>query len=356
MNEAENKKDLPTPAAKDIKTAVSENQEQKKEIGGKLDKLNASLVGGTPVNTSKDIPKISRPNPPSQTLDNNPSKVQSFMEGKFANSTIKPLRTYRTDVEEAVQNKKESVTTIALAEHRRRESRGGTEGKYKKALFAQNSLIIFLITALVITGIGSLFIFIYAKSQEQKAVSTFYKKTIIPADREIVIDTGEGLSTLIQDSLKTVSLERGDIAFLKIVSGGEDLTASGVISVLSPSTPAHLLRSFKDYMFGILSGDKNNLFILIKTDSFETGFSGMLEWEKTIVKDLGPFFFETATSTQNRFEDTIVKNKDTRVVRNARREILFIYAFLDRETILISGTTTVFDDILNRYFNSKLVQ
>ena len=125
---------------------------------------------------------------------------------------------------------------------------------------------------------------------------------------------------------------------------------------ISPSAPAYLLRSLGDYMFGILKQDTNELFILMKTDSFETGFSGMLEWEKTIAQEIGQLFFNAASSTPTQFEDIVIKNKDTRAIRNTQREMLFVYAFLDKEIILIAGNEKVFNNILNRYFNSKLVQ
>ena len=348
----------------EIQSAVFPVEKKKEKnssgnMGNKRDalgKLEGTLLGKNPFGLSAKQQHIKQPLPQKTPLDNSPSTVQEFMQGKFASSPIKPIRTYRSDVEEAIQNKKESVTTIALAEKKRRE-KSGEKKKYAKENTAQNSLIIFLTLMLIVTGIGSLFIFLYAKSQEQKAITTFYRQTIVPAEKEEKISIQEdNLSSSIKKKLSTLDLDEGDVAFLEIRSSKTELSAEAAVLEISPSAPAYLLRSLGDYMFGILKQDTNELFILMKTDSFETVFSGMLEWEKTIAQEIGQLFFNAASSTPTQFEDIVIKNKDTRAIRNTQREMLFVYAFLDKEIILIAGNEKVFNNILNRYFNSKLVQ
>lgn len=292
--------------------------------------------------------------------NNAPSRIQTLMRGKFSGSSLKPLRTYRGDVEEAVEKKKESVATIALAEKRRRQKRGEeTRGLIKKETILQNGLIVFLIIALVVTGITSLFLFLYAKSEEQRAVSTFYKKTIIPADQEEKIIFSQGnMSALIREKINSLKEEgEGKIVSLYIYENEIETPATTLISELSPLAPAYLVRSFSgDYMLGALKKGAWDTFLILKTDSFEIGFSGMLEWEATLPDESALLFGFSPLSQPSAFEDRIIKNKDTRVLRNGSGDVVLIYGFLDRETILIAETPEVWGDILGRYFNSKLVQ
>jgi len=294
--------------------------------------------------------------------DNTPSYIQTLMRGKFSNSSLKPLRTYRGDVEKAIEKKKESVATIALAEKRRRQKRGEPQNKMlKRETILQNGLIVFLIITLVLTGVTSLFIFLYAKSQEQQAISTFYKKTIIPANREEnILFSGSETSVLIRQKIDSLAEEsEGEIVFISVNRDSTPVAADTLIPALSPSAPPYLVRSFGelDYMLGVIRQKVWAPLLFIKTDSFEIGFSGMLEWESAIKDEFGVIFsFSDSLSPSAVFEDKIIKNKDTRVLKNAGGEIVFVYGFLDKQTILISSNPEAWADILGRYFNSKLVQ
>ncbi len=75
----------------------------------------------------------------------------------------------------------------------------------------------------------------------------------------------------------------------------------------------------------------------------------MLEWEKSMARDLFPLFGEANTEFyEKKFEDLTIKNKDMRVILDKNREILLLYSFLGRNTIIITTSKDTLDEIINR--------
>ena len=310
--------------------------------------------------------------PQAPVQDNRPSRVQELIRSKYSDYPIKPLRTYRGDVEEAIQNKNASVTSIAIAEKKRKETRG-EKTSTKKRVGPQNTLIIILILVLVIAGTGSLFIFLYAKYEQSKAVITLYKQTIVPSDTgtqiTFVPDSIIQNRLSIRENILSTEAKIGSVVYFDLIKnmGGEKLAPASVpvselVSVIAPSIPSYLERSFeKDYMLGLYVLSGNEPFLIIKTNSYETAFSGMLAWEETLLSDATSVFFASdqvfATTTKATiFEDKIVKNKDTRIAKNINGETVLLYSFLDKKTLIITTKESVFSEILGRYLNSKLVR
>ena len=93
----------------------------------------------------------------------------------------------------------------------------------------------------------------------------------------------------------------------------------------------------------------------------------MLAWENNLKDDLGPIFIPptpaavTTTSDQviNRrviFEDIVVKNRDTRALRDAEGKIIFLYSFPDKNTIVIATNADTLQKITERLLAGKLIQ
>ncbi len=301
-------------------------------------------------------------------IDNKPSRIQELIKSKYLDYPIKALRTYRGDVEESIQNKKTSIVSIAIAQQKHREK--GNEKTAAKRDVPQNAIAVILSTILVITGIGSLFIFLYAKYEQERAVVTLYERTIIPADasEQLVLasQTREETIATIRERVAATEEKIGSIVhfnfFEKETGASVSLKAGTLLSFVSPSIPPYLERSFeKDYMFGLYVSAQNEPFLILKTNSYETAFSGMLSWEDTIIDELGPLFIKDTTllaetDKKGSFKDRIIKNKDARIIKDVNGNTVLLYSFLDKETILITTQEEVFVEIFGRYLNSKLVR
>ena len=89
----------------------------------------------------------------------------------------------------------------------------------------------------------------------------------------------------------------------------------------------------------------------------------MLAWELHMNEDLSPLFGEvlektTSTSTPLRepfvFEDSIIKNKEVRVLKDTKGTIRLLYSFIDRETLVITTNESTFSEVLTRLTSQRI--
>jgi hypothetical protein len=155
-------------------------------------------------------------------------------------------------------------------------------------------------------------------------------------------------------------------------------------------------------LLGIHSFDENEAFMILKADSYETAYSGMLAWEESIYPDFIPLFSRTpsvhiqpsapaqdqaaapigtttassspaatstptatpvATSTpvvqalpyRGNFIDQIVENHDARVMLNQYGDILLLWTFLDRSTIVITTNEATLREVISRISQANII-
>ena len=121
--------------------------------------------------------------------------------------------------------------------------------------------------------------------------------------------------------------------------------------------PPILLRSLRpDFMLGTHSFNKNQPFLVLKTDYYDNAFAGMLEWEGHLTEDLLTLFGQenrVQELSQRKWGDMVIKNKDTRVLLDFDGNIALVYAFKDQRTLII---TTSEDTLLEVSRRLDLVQ
>jgi hypothetical protein len=127
--------------------------------------------------------------------------------------------------------------------------------------------------------------------------------------------------------------------------------------VISPKISGSFGRTIREIAFG---GAAQDPFIIMKVNSFDIAFAGMLEWEQTMSSDLSPFFGDPVvitfdpsarTDTQVReafFKDMIASNKNARLLLDQNGSDRIIYTFVDQNTILITKNKETLDVLLPR--------
>ena len=110
--------------------------------------------------------------------------------------------------------------------------------------------------------------------------------------------------------------------------------------------------------------------IILMINDFGRAFSAMLEWEKSIEKDLTFLtsktkIGQTASTTEVGaplsseafvWKDIIIKNKDTRGLVNSKNQSKIAYTFLDKNTILIVGDINMIGEISSIYASRSIVR
>ena len=97
----------------------------------------------------------------------------------------------------------------------------------------------------------------------------------------------------------------------------------------------------------------------------------MLSWEQNIQNDLSPLFLRTPRErtpdeiipkpaqdfrvVASPFIDAVVENHDARVIRNDTQDILLLWAFADRQTLVLTTNEYTFREVLTRLKNAPTV-
>lgn len=181
--------------------------------------------------------------------------------------------------------------------------------------------------------------------------------SILDADNQKVIPLGiyvpaKFTETIITE-LQNGTAENGKI--LEIVAtqqiGTSSVKISGTqfIEAMNFSTPDILKRSLTDkWMAGVYGTEDRNIpFIILTSDFFQNTFAGMLKWESQMPDEIA-MIFNYQNTTQGKFQDRVIRNRDIREYVNENGEILFLYTFINQNTVLITTSEAVVPAIVDR--------
>jgi hypothetical protein len=350
--------------------------------------------------------KASLPEPPK------PEGVQAeAQEPKPERPLVQPLQTYQSDIESLVDKKNVSVVSIAAAEEDRRTAQLKSVGIDPeqggiKRLLSIKTLLVFVGVIMLVLGLG-VGTYIYLRLQPVPIAKQFPAPFILVDDTlTVVLAKSDGRGALMEkltEARDAVDLSVGLVARIQVgketALGGslEEVSASEFLQTLSTRVPPELVRTLGSHMLlGVHSFDENQAFMILQPDSYETAYSGMLAWEATMQADLLPLFkreppihrqpapalapiatssiasstvasstnaSSSASSTapavskvlQSSFADQVVANRDARVLLNADGESLLLWAFLDRNTILIATNASTLREVVSRLSQASVL-
>lgn len=298
--------------------------------------------------------------------------------------TIRPLETYQSDMETVISQKNLSAVSIAAAEAERMSKNAATQSVSSAAKTNWS-----LISKIVIIGSGVSLVlaaiavvsyaflrpapsvvilesapapFIAVDSTDILAVTPeqLKRETLIGNLDSIrqKIALSVGLIGRVYVSVSTTTPKKGEVPL--------PISAQELLTTIAPSIPQELVRSISpsEYLLGTHVFDGNQEFIIMRVDSYEQAFSGMLAWESTMQKELYPLFSRTprpriasevSSSTPTTaalfatpFRDKIVSNHDARVILSDAGDILLLWSFIDRNTLVITTNSATFSEIISR--------
>ncbi len=328
------------------------------------------------------------------------------MEGKTPEKEFeqKTIRTYESDIAEAIQHRQTSQVSIVMAENDRKieaenASSGNTTAEKTSGTLGKNILKI-LISLIFIAGgiIGGYYL--YSISPLAVAVPTTSQPTtrlvpyIIAPDSQKTVDVGGKTADQIIEIIRAQAAPSSS-AFSKNYitefvlykknttdNTNEKITGQEFLSGVGLNPPDILTRSLTDsWMLGVYGNAQNKPFIILTTNFFQNAFSGMLQWEPTMPDDLTKVLGFTvqqntlmqriatssATSTpvststtrvvpsssffgiRGTFSDKVIENKDAREFTDQSGTTLFLYAFLDNATLVIARDEATLGEIITRF-------
>ncbi len=298
-----------------------------------------------------------------------PSKSAMKSDTEYKNDpSIKQLRTFKTDAEEAVRYQNVSKVNIAVAEHKKKEDAHLIEYETGPK-HSSSSLVLVIILLLILGGAGAggyYWFFMRSASPTNNISKTFSAQTLIPYD-------GIGTVTLsgennplaeISQNLSQTNTQIGQTYALIPLPTGTTTVRAALPSVFSETQmPDRLSRSLgSDYMFGSYIYNQNGPFIILKNTFFQNAFAGMLEWEKNMRNDLISIIRvnhpleQPIIANSDIFSDMVVSNIDTRVLRDSENSPILVYAFADKDTIVIATNIDTLKYVLGRLLSVRVVQ
>jgi len=280
-------------------------------------------------------------------------------------SQIKIIKTFRSDAEGAVKDQQATVAKIALAQEQQRRGYGEEIGAAPKKKIGALSIAIILI----VLGGAAIPAVQYILNQKTKEVVIATEKTIIPFDHQETITLSRTIRSELLSKigeLKTKAQVSANFEYIKILESLQDSNNSTVIKqvasdafadIIGPNMPAALSRSFdSQYMYGIEDTKNPKPFLLFKTSSYQQTFANMIKWENKMAQDLAPILNLGDETINKTFVDKVINNKDIRAVTTTDDTIIFLYGFLDNQTLIITTNTQTFQDINTRYVATQLIR
>lgn len=285
-------------------------------------------------------------------------------EKQLNNKNIKVLRTYTSDMANAIRDNEMSVITIALAEKAKREE----EELYRKAEGTSTSKIFLSIGGIILIAaaiLGSYYL--VQKKKEKDAVTPIINniETFISYDSSSVIDVTSATNIL---ELKNIINQKeqastGTITALfltkKINNISEIITASNFLSLVGTTAPSALIRSLSDtYLFGKYSNEnsvdenaKFGMFLILQTTNYNQTYVSALEWEKTLLSDLFVLFNmpeQNSSLLDKEWKDIIINNKDARVLYGENGQGVLYYVFLNKNNFVIANNVDALKEVMSR--------
>lgn len=272
-------------------------------------------------------------------------------------NNIKPIRTYRTDAEEAIGKNKTSVIDIAVAESKKKEQ-APVEYKQEK----KSSWLLWLSLALVIIAlavVGGAYYYLQTSNAQTSSGPSAQNSypSIIEAEmtKTLPIDPKQPWSSLGTGITSLSSAPVGSIVnLIPIGAGGIAFaTSSDFFSALGVTLPIQVNLSLDGtYMLGTIVSDPNEPFLILGISSFENAFAGMLGWEKTIHNDLASFIqiehpSEPSISlVPETFVDKTIENQDVRELLDASSTPLLLYAFVGTTKLVITTDEAAMSSVI----------
>lgn len=185
--------------------------------------------------------------------------------------------------------------------------------------------------------------------------------------------SGEGKELLQQiQQLVARPLSVGSVRLLNLAQP----TTASVFGSLPLSAPGVLLRNIESTtsVAGVINAGEASPFFILRVSSFGETFSGMLQWEAHMARDLKELFparpvlavvaTTTATTTkevlepqatqQPAFIDKTVANHDVRILLDAQNREIILYGYWNQRTLVIARDSASFTELLRRLASSRV--
>ncbi|MDP2648959.1 MAG: hypothetical protein Q8P19_03615 [bacterium] len=286
------------------------------------------------------------------------------------------IHTLKDDLKRVVHDDKVSyVHAVSLEEerrHRNKKDAPKTEGQAQRS--KRVFTILFGVGVLVFLGASAL-MGIYAIQWARLSPPPTTSSSILFSENSVLFPVDGQSPTSIKQTLAqarlssnatlgsitriipTVPAEAGGAAQADGSIAQRPATFAEFMRAIGAHPPEDLLRALSgDFFFGIHIVDKNAPVLIVPVLSYQRAFAGMLAWEGALNSDFAPAFQPLTLQTTGNaggpalrtFGDFVMRNYDTRVLRDDSGQIQMYYSFPTQDILVIAESPYSFNEILGR--------
>jgi hypothetical protein len=286
------------------------------------------------------------------TDDEDGKKVEIKKERSVGSTNVPAIKTYSVNATDFIKSEGITRTDIVAAESARREEMG-----LRRTVAAEEhspaplGKIIFGLMLLLAFAVG---IGLYAligmgertdgdttlgvTSASSLSISLGGPRAELIADLSIAF----GRTGLAKDGYREIVFVTEDP-----VSGKRTASTAEFLRAATATTPPDgFLRSLEgDARYVVYSANELSGALIIKTRSYQNTFAETLQWESRMNTDLVPVLHPTLGESAAeplsgaKFKDIRVGNTDVRVLADRTERPYIAYAFIDKKTLVIAGST-----------------
>jgi hypothetical protein len=308
-----------------------------------------------------------------------------------APETPTPMHTYKSDFTDRVGTHSTTQFSVLAAEQDVKPSSRQVPAKPRKSLVPLIAGLVLLLLA----GTASYAAYLYVGARHTMPVVTLSVPSLIVADEykklsgtgpELMRELAQVVNEVLVNGNALVAYIEQPVTGTPGVIAGSPAPGGILIQALSLPAPDLLLRNITDAStVGVIrEGGDTRAFFVLRVSSYERTFAGMLTWEPLMERDLELLYplhkqaaapepevdLNTASSTESasttpavqtttpatsrgRFEDTIVANRDVRILRDTQGRTLMLYGYADKETLIIARNEASFAALLTRLIPTR---
>ncbi len=379
--------------------------------------IPAPPIPAPPVPITSDKPSLADALANEIAETNHTPRLSSTLTHLPQDPNLKPLRTYESDVAEAMARERASLATMTIAETRKKEverakvqtqtqdqqeNAGEIQSPRPHGDGAKKAFLMILILIFIGAGVIGAY-YLYSKSPLAPATPVTQEQKVAPSlvisESYAAIETDNlNVNTLKSRIEREAAKSQAPGTIKEIIptktAGAQKMRVGGpeMIGLLDIPTPDILLRSLdRPMMIGVYAnpaGEKS-LFVVGTSVFFQNTFAGMLQWESVMADDLKYYLFpsdvrgvanvgEGGTTTpssitpsttpsadapvpyltiRGHFKDRIIKNKDVRAFEDEAGQTLFLYSFVDNNTkLVLTNKESTLTEILTRLEKARAIR
>lgn len=277
---------------------------------------------------------------------------------------LKVLRTYTSDMADAIRDNEASVIKIALAEKDKRER----EAVYEQASGTTTSKIFYVIGGIIliiIAVIGSYVLLQKKKINDTPKPVIENIDTFISYDSQAHIevtsatDAKDLLKLINDDKTKNSGLIKSFFLEKKINEVTQLITSGDLFTLIDSTIPNALTRSLSNnFLIGkfFKKDNTSDLFLVFQVNNYNQAYASTLEWERTLLKDLFILFQINVPIIdgkenplfEKQWKDVIINNRDARVLYGENGEGILYYVFVNKDKLLITTDMEAMKEVIAR--------